>query len=785
MGNININGKSAVHAGSEGKLITSDVCLTPPFCVPIAYTNQAESKMTDQGASSVKIAGNPACNNKSTFKISTGDAPGACAGASSGSIGQMAEFITSSQDVMIEGKPAVRNGDKMVSNMRNTAPQPLMQPPVGNPPAGTAKAPAAVENEFSQQFDFAKVIGFVPGTQTLLQKPSYEIWDKNGTLLLDGALNDQGLTQRFYTQEKQEVIVWLGEGGWKILAECEHDASDDPADNSSINCICHDFAGQPIEGLGYKLIANGITTSGKTDATGSTQVLSDLKTGTLVDVLVLREGTQDYKKIGTLYAYPGETIYSIISPKIKVESVTDKHMDKSGAAASAPPASSGTAKKPEIKHVRNDKNNPQAIVSTVDWLINNVLGVFQHWTWSDFKNTEVTTFNSKGAASVNHATQGHPKLKPATLPSPVPLGSPLSKENLKRLNDLIDFAEKQVVLDYTECKAHKSNKISSSQAVINKYEKEGKTPDFGKEKKSDKPNRMCLAYVKVALFQKDYINGIPDTGPAKDSGADWVQAKYGFKEVTTLPTVEITYKHTTVPQPDLIYTLPGDVIVYEQVDPTDASAAGHIDIRTYHNFVSDFARAHPLPALGAGSGAHFKVTGVYRKISDTMAMARVQAFLRIIREQVAGETSLADKERSYHLLTYNKDAKEPFAEGNRNGDLSKAHPSDIKKNKPAGAYQIIYSDWQMATDGTGWPKTFTREMQDRIAMYLLQEHPLKTMPHPRRSALGYIMEGKIEEAMDIIKQEPKLTYWHEIANQNFDMAALNAVFDKYTKEASK
>ena len=46
-----------------------------------------------------------------------------------------------------EGKPAVRNGDKMVSNLKNTAPQPLIQPPAGVAPAGTADTPAELEKE--------------------------------------------------------------------------------------------------------------------------------------------------------------------------------------------------------------------------------------------------------------------------------------------------------------------------------------------------------------------------------------------------------------------------------------------------------------------------------------------------------------------------------------------------------------------------------------------------------------------------------------------------------------
>ena len=221
MGNININGKTAVHAKSDGKLITTDVCLTPPFCIPIGYTNQAESKMTDMGASSVNIQGSPACNSKSNFKISQGDAPGACAGASSGSIGQMAEFITFSNDVMIEGKPAVRNNDKMVSNLKNTAPQPLMQPPAGNAPAGKAEAPKAIEGEYSQQVDVGKMIFNDPE----LVGSYYEIWTKgeNGRLLAKGRIEDSATSERVFTSISEELEIIVGENEWISYAHIEND----------------------------------------------------------------------------------------------------------------------------------------------------------------------------------------------------------------------------------------------------------------------------------------------------------------------------------------------------------------------------------------------------------------------------------------------------------------------------------------------------------------------------------------------------------------------------------
>jgi uncharacterized Zn-binding protein involved in type VI secretion len=208
MGNININGKTAVHAKSDGQLITTDTCMTPPYCIPINYTNQAESKMADMAASSVKVQGSPACNQKSNFKISKGDAPGACGGTSSGSVGQMAEFIIGSQDVTIEGKPAVRNGDKMVSNLKNTPPQPLQQPPSGTAPAGTAKAPAAL-TDFSQQFKCTSKSG------EPVKNARYEIQTEDGQIV-KGYSDEQGLTQRVFTEAEQTLEVRFDQQAWSF-----------------------------------------------------------------------------------------------------------------------------------------------------------------------------------------------------------------------------------------------------------------------------------------------------------------------------------------------------------------------------------------------------------------------------------------------------------------------------------------------------------------------------------------------------------------------------------------
>ncbi|MFV1984799.1 MAG: DUF4150 domain-containing protein [Thiohalomonadales bacterium] len=132
--NVLFNGMSSVHAGSKGVLTTSDTCLTPPYCVPIPYTNIAKSSDSAMTANSVKVNGNPICTVKSNFAVSQGDAPGSCGGIISGTVQGKAEFITFSGNILAEGNPVVRNNDKMVSNNKNTSPMPLMQSNGGKPP---------------------------------------------------------------------------------------------------------------------------------------------------------------------------------------------------------------------------------------------------------------------------------------------------------------------------------------------------------------------------------------------------------------------------------------------------------------------------------------------------------------------------------------------------------------------------------------------------------------------------------------------------------------------------
>ncbi len=141
MGNVLINGRTAVHAGSGGTVSSPDVCKTPDKCRPNAYRNVARSADAGQTAATVFINGQPACHKDSIFTTSSGDEAGSCGGVRSGTIKGKAEFVTASPNVLIEGVPAVRQGDLMTSNNRNTPPMPLIQPGAGKPPEVALQGP--------------------------------------------------------------------------------------------------------------------------------------------------------------------------------------------------------------------------------------------------------------------------------------------------------------------------------------------------------------------------------------------------------------------------------------------------------------------------------------------------------------------------------------------------------------------------------------------------------------------------------------------------------------------
>jgi hypothetical protein len=94
------------------------VCKTPSPAgpIPIPYVNIAKTSDLADGSKKVKIEKNPAALKSSNLSMSSGDEPGSAGGIISSKIKGKATWATSSMDVKIEGKGAVRFLDVVQHN---------------------------------------------------------------------------------------------------------------------------------------------------------------------------------------------------------------------------------------------------------------------------------------------------------------------------------------------------------------------------------------------------------------------------------------------------------------------------------------------------------------------------------------------------------------------------------------------------------------------------------------------------------------------------------------------
>lgn len=128
-----VNGRSLVHRGSGGRLITLSTNLTGEAKIPIPYQNLALAKHAKNTATGFLCRGEPVCHLASYFEKSSGDEPGQYGGILSGTVNGIAEFVTAASqfrlyaNMYLNGQPIVRAGDLMVSNCRNTPPASLLQ----------------------------------------------------------------------------------------------------------------------------------------------------------------------------------------------------------------------------------------------------------------------------------------------------------------------------------------------------------------------------------------------------------------------------------------------------------------------------------------------------------------------------------------------------------------------------------------------------------------------------------------------------------------------------------
>lgn len=527
----------------------------------------------------------------------------------------------------------------------------------------------------------------------------------------------------------------------------------------SLQLAVIDNIGHAIPGLKMKLmLKNSVIFMGEADKDGIIFV-ENLPIGETLEIHV-KTDDGDYKQIALAMIGARENVASLRSPKTKIELTSIYHQGEPGKAGLEkeevvqkhnqipkvePEITGEQQRKPSVKEERNEKGHPIARVSygLPDWFGLNRINPIQ---WSEIKralqNSSPGSAKKEGGSTI--------------------LGAPSA---LDHLNRLVAFSEKQAGWKYPE--------KDTSETIVAKMRRQVlETPST---KSLQKSTGYCNKYVKIALAYAEYgISGeIVGKGisPARLMGNELTKA--GFANVSDrLGKFEAMVGENKVEQIDLTYALPGDVIVY--LDLSNPTASGHIDIRTYHGFISDFIwpGRNGFPDL-----KKYKTLGVYRQYSDEVSLARVKAFLKILREHEA--KGFKDP---YRALRY-----DPSKGRNSHvtfDDLSH-HPSDKRSNSPAGAYQIKYNTFNAVVDVTGWPSTFTEKDQDRIAIYLLQGRRVKDRS-PSRTALGYILEGKVEQA---VKETKLWLEWSCLPSEGkesqMSMDELKKKFVDYTEEFCK
>jgi muramidase (phage lysozyme) len=512
--------------------------------------------------------------------------------------------------------------------------------------------------------------------------------------------NDPAKAEPSVTEEKSAT-----EGTTKITPESgAAETTETSCLKGSLDLVVNDWKGQPIPRLKLKVeIKKKVVFKGATDAKGRIATIHGLDLGSIFEIRVKRENdgpklktddAEGYKlaAIGKIEAE--ETYACMASPKIRFEFSTEPHAGAAGnadkqkisiaqshnqIAATKPEITGNPNKSPVLTPARNANGLPVAIAQ--DGL-------------RDWFNRNTLSRTAPPQASTDH-------------------------ERLKRL---FDFADKQATWRYPQ--------HTSADAYIKQMMAKTFVPPESKIREGYQNSaEQCNKYVKIALWYAGYGPAAAPIGsgivPAREMGPHLLQA--GFKDVTaTLP--------------DGRWAWPGDVIVYENKKKPDS--AGHIDIRTYEGYISDFFGTY-LPISKS------RVTGIYRKYSDPLPAKRMRAFLMVIASREAKTIFLADGyEEAFRTL--------PATVGHPRDkfDSFDTHPfaGTGAKLGASGAYGITLPTW------TGYSKKFLEldsdknlfspTIQDRIAVAIMEQTD---------NSLALVRSGEIEKAASILAKRRQWT----------------------------
>lgn len=361
----------------------------------------------------------------------------------------------------------------------------------------------------------------------------------------------------------------------------------------------------------------------------------------------------------------------------------------------------------------------------------------------------------------------------------------VTAEMVQQVQALLAFAKEQTKYHYTEGTAG----VLTSMANRSFKHASG-------EKRAFESIGLCYTYVKVALTRNKIVDGIlGDKKLDRQSAAE----HYAMQDSASKAGPALLakgFRDVTASVPDARWAAAGDVIVYEWTAETWARRKkkkkndklpnhGHIDIRDYEFYVSDFLTLPP------DNPAHPRWTDytnirIYRKVFDPLPTQRIRAFLRCLREFECQAEQ--DDAKRYQMLNCAVPGTSARRFSSYRTHPWKGFPPPARPySTAAGAYQILASTWQEKIDQgliTDRGDIFSPAIQDRIAVMKIEE----------RNALHLIRMGKIKEAIEgttLPKEWTSLPGGGENAHRKtadgkpMNMAYLLTVFDQYLEEESK
>lgn len=464
--------------------------------------------------------------------------------------------------------------------------------------------------------------------------------------------------------------------------------------SGSLELQINDWRGRPIPNLPIQVrIKDRIVFNGASDDVGQIPKIENIDLGSRFEIHVKKDAG-GYKRVAIGTMESEETIACLKSPKLRFEFSTYVHQGDPGQASAQKqktiashnqvPSNEreifGSDKSPQVKEDRNDKGHPK--VSVLEGL-------------RDSFNRNI----NNGGTPSNLQT------------------------DLEHVQKLIEFGERQAQWRYDE-------KVTSDTYILRMDKRTFEEPASKGSDGYQNSIGRCTRYVKIALWYAGYNLPLKQGEVPKSIGAGVAPARLMGPELE-----KAGFSNVTRQLPDARWAAPGDVIVYQKKGaPNDA---GHIDIRTYDGYLSDFWSNY-LPVT------RFTVIGIYRKYFDPLPDKRLRAFLKVLREWECHEQR--DDAKRYFIL-------QQAIDGNRYFTDTSKHPYEGRSGTGtfAGAYQISLGTWRDAQKTAHTPKDFSPITQDKIAVFRLQYRLLDN--DPRMNALGLVRKGQIEKAVHALLKE--------------------------------